>query len=189
MYCIHCGQRLADGARVCPSCGAAIPYNPDGETGEEYDPGRVTPDDHGSQSYSDDWNSRYGGYGRNDSQNYSGYNSYHSGAANGYPQEYAESPTRKADGYAVAGLVFSILGAVCCCLPYIGVVLCVAGIVLSSLGLKSSIRKTMAVIGLVVGIVSFVLNATILIAAIVLMSNPDQLEALYESIFHENFMR
>ena len=30
MYCYRCGQRLAESARHCPNCGAAIFYNEDG---------------------------------------------------------------------------------------------------------------------------------------------------------------
>ena len=34
MFCMHCGQRLEDGTKICPVCGAAVPPLPSGEDTE-----------------------------------------------------------------------------------------------------------------------------------------------------------
>ena len=69
---------------------------------------------------------------------------------------------QQSNSFAVAGLVFSILGAFCCCGP-IG---CLVGIILSVIGLSQinqnpqayTTTKTIAWLGIIIGIVGIILN-------------------------------
>lgn len=36
MFCMQCGQRLEDGAKFCPVCGAAVPVLPSAEDGKDF---------------------------------------------------------------------------------------------------------------------------------------------------------
>lgn len=61
----------------------------------------------------------------------------------------------------VASLVFGIIGIVLCWIPvvnWLGILLCVAGIVLGALGRKNPAKKGVATAGLVCSIIGLVLG-------------------------------
>lgn len=231
VYCYRCGQRLANGARHCPGCGAAIFYD---ETGLREDYVRrsasASPsmDDNAAQAYSehktyegtsgigydDGAGSSYegssyggtsyagassgesagsgGGYGGS-AYNGASYNgsSYSGSAYNGASYSPYGDPRQRAaytapaasrrDGTARSAMVCGIVGLVFAMIfPFVGLPLSIAAIVMGALGLKSELRRGMAVAGLVTGIIGFVLNALILAAAIYYVLNPDLLERLLE---------
>lgn len=137
MFCIHCGKKLPDDARVCDACGT--PVRPEYGSAEG---------DARSEGYRDGYD-----YGRPEG----------SGSAYDYgrPGGYSGGPER-GGGTAIAALVLGVLSAVSCCLPYFSIPLSLAGIVCGALGLKSS-RRSMAVAALIVSIVFLVLGVAYLI--------------------------
>ena len=137
MFCIHCGKKLPDDARVCDACGT--PVRPEYGSAEG---------DARSEGYRDGYD-----YGRPEGSG-SAYDYGRSGGYSGGPE--------RGGGTAIAALVLGILSAVSCCLPYFSIPLSLAGIVCGALGLKSS-RRSMAVAALIVSIVFLVLGVAYLI--------------------------
>ena len=184
MYCYQCGQRIADEVRVCPNCGALIPYDKDGkmrcegEQRAEEKPAEAArfpepeqPEEPSYRSYTADPNTASG-------YNYSTYNSNYSTT---YTPITPSNP--KADGFAVAGLVAAIVSALCCCFPYVGAPVALLGIIFSALGMKSEIRKSMAVTALVISIIFFLLNAVLLVMAIYGTTHFDEFAQIYKEEF------
>lgn len=94
---------------------------------------------------------------------------------------YTAPAASKRDGTARSAMVCGIVGLVFAMIfPFVGLPLSIAAIVMGAMGLKSELRRGMAVAGLVTGIIGFVLNALILAAAIYYVLNPDLLEQLLE---------
>ena len=139
MFCIHCGKKLPDDARVCDACGT--PVRPEYGSAEG---------DARSEGYRDGYD-----YGRPEGSG----STYDYGRPGGYSG--GPKPER-GGGTAIAALVLGILSAVSCCLPYFSIPLSLAGIVCGALGLKSS-RRSMAVAALIVSIVFLVLGVAYLI--------------------------
>lgn len=147
MYCMNCGKKLPDDARVCDSCGMPVgQYRRENEEENPYVSG-----------YS---------YGTSEENGTSGYDSsqsaYEYGNAGEYGTSYetsygpdGETPARSG-GVAIAALVLCILAAVSCCVPMISIPLSIAGIICGGLGLKSD-RRSMAIAALVISIVFLVL--------------------------------
>ena len=198
MYCYRCGQRLADGAKHCPNCGASIFYNENGplngtaencdECAQEgfgagysyHDPNKTSySDPAGSSSYHDtyqntDPNSSYSYYGQS-SQNGYGQNAYTQHASYGSQTAYQGPPT-KADGYALMALILSIASAVMCCVPYVGAPLALVGIVFAILGMKSTRRKSMAIVALIISIIFLIGNGGMLILSVYYRTHPEVME-------------
>ena len=193
MFCYRCGQRLADTVRICPTCGAVIIYDKDGKMREEPE---KKPEADPFYSYSYDTRSTDpagdgGNTGNTASDSYT-YGNYGTGSYNGsynanpqYSTVYTPmtSPNPKADGFAAAGLVAGIIGACACCFPYVGVPVCLIGIIFSILGLKSQTRKNMAIVALVISGVFLILNGVMLAAVIYSANHLDEFAQIYSDQF------
>ena len=194
MYCYRCGQRLADSVRHCPNCGAAIFYNENGPLdgykdedcgacadeafGSSYsthDPNKFTTDSEGysyGQNASDPYGTGAGGY----------YNQeYYSGkSSDGYT--YTQPVRKKEDGFALASLICSVASFCGCCVPYVGLPLGLAAIILGVMGLKSVPRKSLAIVGIVLGGVMLILNAVGLALALYYAAHPDLMQEYMQQI-------
>ena len=212
MYCYRCGQRLAESARHCPNCGAAIFYNEDGPVkgaaGEDcdacsqdgfgsaystHDPYKTTTDE---SAYGTESHYRYdpqtGSYHYNPDGGFSkDQNSYGPDfqKAGGSPYSYGNAsapgqapypPYRpaytKQDGYALGALICAIVSLCCCCVPYVGLAISLGAIVLGIMGLKAPQRKTMAVVGIVLGGLMLVLNGVMLASSLYYAAHPEFME-------------
>ena len=193
MFCYRCGQRLADTVRICPTCGAVIIYDKEGKMREEPEKKPET-DPFYSYSYDTRSTEPAGGDGNtgnaaSDSYPYGNDNtgsyrsSYHADTPYGTVYTPLTSPNPKADGFAVAGLVAGIIGACACCFPYVGVPVCLIGIIFSILGLKSQTRKTMAITALVISGVFLILNGVMLAAVIYAANHMDEFAQIYQDQF------
>ena len=159
MYCSNCGQRLTDDAKHCPNCGVLI--RRDTEAGP--DPGRPE-EPKGPESYS---------YGAAESERPA------QGADPRTASYGAPVPPTKADGYALTGLILGIVSGVCCCVPFIGLPCAVLGIIFSAKGMKSTDRKAMAVIGLILSIIFVACNLATGYSAIVGLAHPEAWEDFF----------
>ena len=157
MYCMNCGKKLPDDAKVCDSCGMPVgQYRREEEEENPY----VSGYSYGTtgESHTSGYDSGPSGYENTDSYGYgNGYgNSYGENAQGAYSYgTEGERPVRSG-GVAVAALVLCILAALSCCVPMISIPLSIAGIICGVLGLKSD-RRSMAIAALVVSIVFLVL--------------------------------
>ena len=190
MFCYRCGQRLADTVRICPTCGAVIIYDKEGKMREEPEKKPET-DPFYSYSYETRSTDPAGDAGKTASDSYS-YGNYSTGSYNSsynadpqYGTVYTPmtSPNPKADGFAVAGLVAGIIGACGCCFPYVGLPVCLIGVIFSILGLKSQARKNMAIVALVISGVFLILNAVMLAAVIYAANHMDEFAQIYSDQF------
>lgn len=203
MYCYRCGQRLAESARHCPNCGAAIFYNENGPldgTGQAdcdacadesfgsaystHDPYKTNTD--GGSSYGAESHYTYdpqtGSYrysgGSGSSQPGAGSGGYSYGPSGGYGQaSYTPPPApSKQDGYALAALICAIASLCCCFVPYVGLPLSIGAVVLGIMGLKSPQRKSLAIVGLVLGGVMLLLNGLILGLSVYYAAHPEWMQ-------------
>ena len=149
MFCIHCGKKLPDDARVCDACGTPVRPEYGSAEGDARSEGYRDGYDYGRSEGS---GSAYD-YGRPEGSG-SDYDYGRSGGYSGGPE--------RGGGTAIAALVLGILSAVSCCIPYFSIPLSLAGIVCGALGLKSS-RRSMAVAALILSIVFLVLGVAYLI--------------------------
>ena len=171
MFCNECGQRLADDAKHCPNCGAPVTYRPESSPVQP-EPQAPQPEPAPAPEttvYQEDTagNSYTAG-------------SYPNGTYENTPsaaQPAAAAPSNK-DSFAVVGLCMAILSIVSCCIPYISLPAAVLGIIFSAMGLKSQMRHTMALIGLIISIVFIVFGVVIMILSVSLLTNSDFMEGL-----------
>ncbi len=61
-------------------------------------------------------------------------------------------------GFAIAGLVVGIISLLCCCFSYVGIVIGIAGIVFSAVGLKGTRNRGCAVAGLICSITGTIIS-------------------------------
>ncbi|WP_434309654.1 zinc-ribbon domain-containing protein [Hominifimenecus sp. rT4P-3] len=167
MYCVNCGKKLPNHAKVCDHCGMPVgEYKPEADLEENpYVSGYYDGSDGRSQqtTYGD---SRYDEGTKNQNATY-GYSNSTQSEWGSYGA-YEEKPPLRSGGLAIAALVLCILGAVSCCAPYVSIPICIAGIVCGALGLKSD-RRTMALVSLIISIVFLVISIALLIYAIALI--------------------
>ena len=74
----------------------------------------------------------------------------------------AEGPLPEDSGkklFSILSLVCSLLSMLTCCVPGLGLILGIGGIVFAIMALAKKQLKSMAIVGLVIGIISFVLSA------------------------------
>ena len=176
MYCSNCGQRLADGAKHCPNCGAAVVYdyeNP-AENKPAEDPYGAWRADAEPRDPARDPFTEYS-YGQNTNRPVQP-----AQPAYGYAPQYT-----KADGYALTGLILAIVSAVCSCLPFIGLPCAIIGIVFSAKGLKSEIRKSMATVALILSIIFTICNVIALIGLIISLTQVDTWQQIIEDNWYE----
>lgn len=79
---------------------------------------------------------------------------------------YAASPAQDTSrkGFAIASLILSLVGvlfAFSCCLAFVGTLCCILGVIFGAVAMKNPANKALAVSGLVIGIVGFVLSIVI----------------------------
>ena len=224
MYCYRCGQRLADSARHCPNCGAAIFYNENGpisgtdgkdcdacaeesfgsaysthdpyktDTGSgdgrsdgyyHYDPETGSYRSSGDGYSTDPYGNQTGG----SSYQYGGHaqpgSSYQYGPGGSYsqpgPGRYPAAPTKE-DGFALASLICAIASVVTCCVPYIGLPAAIGAVVLGILGRSSVQRKSLAIFGLVLGIIMAVINGVMLAVTLYYVAHPDLMQELMDQM-------
>lgn len=97
-------------------------------------------------------------------------------APQGYPQPQPQA--RGGEGQAIAALVIGIVGALAWCLPIVGVPLAIVGIVLGAMGMKSS-KRTLAIIGLVLCVLSLLAGITNgILGAVLAVSDPTFMDSL-----------
>ncbi len=142
MFCMNCGKKLPDDAKVCDNCGMPV---------GQYQRQEENPHTTG---YDSDF-----GYERSSGYNQSSYE-YGNGSYTS-----TEQPPVRSGGVAIAALVLGILGAVSCCFPIISIPVSIAGIVCGALGLKSD-RRNMAVAALIVCVVFLILAIVALVLGI-----------------------
>ena len=79
---------------------------------------------------------------------------------------YAAAPKQDSSrkGFAIASLVLSLIGvlfAFSCCLAFVGTLCCILGVIFGAVAMKNPANKALAISGLVIGIVGFVLSIVI----------------------------
>lgn len=171
MYCYRCGQRLADGAKHCPGCGAAIFYDENGPLDGSFsrDPGRPEDASYSYGGYQDNTQYQYGDAGQSSGNAYQ-YGNYQTS------QYYAPPEKTSKDTCALISMILGIVSLVLCCSPVIGVILGIAAIVLGIIGLKAPQRKGMAIAGLAVGIIGLLISGAMLAGTVYYASHPELLE-------------
>lgn len=181
MYCMNCGKKLPDHAKVCDHCGMPVgEYKPEADLEENpYVSGYYDGSDERShhtayegiryEERKKEQNATYG-YSSSDRPEWDSYGAYE------------EKPPLRGGGLAIAALVLCILGAVSCCAPYVSIPICIAGIVCGALGLKSE-RRTMAIVALIISIVFLVISIALLIYAIALLPYMEEYLAEYGYIW------
>ena len=75
-------------------------------------------------------------------------------------------------GMAVASLVLGILGVLCCCIPALGPVLSIIGVVLGIISIRKMTNKGLAIAGLVVSSIGVLMGLYWTVACCILISNP-----------------
>ena len=184
MYCSNCGQRLTDDAKHCPNCGVLIVRDGEERSDDLYKAEQPAPEQPGYTygQASEPQGSGADPYARTD------YGYGQAPAQDPYAHPYAAPPApTKADGHALAGLILSIVSAVCCCLPFIGLPCAILGIIFAAKGLKSQSRHTMAMIALILGIIFAVCNAVALVSLILALANGDTWQEIFENMEDFNF--
>lgn len=131
MTCKHCGAEIKEGTKFCENCGNKI------ETVEETykEPERVEAEivEEGPKVEREESTSSY---------------SYANSENAGADEENAAGPI----GYSIASLVCGILGLLCCCCGYFGLIVSVAGIVLGIVSINKGCEgRGMAIAGIVCG--------------------------------------
>ena len=126
--------------------------------------------------------SAYGASGQGTGYGSSGYRPY--GDAQ---RPYTAQASSKRDNVALWSMLCGIIGLFLGFVPFFGIALSAAAIVMGILGLKSEQRKGLAIAGLVMGIISFVLNLALMIAVIYYMANPELLEELLQKFEASGF--
>ena len=156
MKCKHCGEEIADGARFCENCGNKVEVEESFDTYKE--PERVDAEVVSDEAPKMD-------YTMNDSYDNSSSEStsYSSASDDAVSENKADGPI----GYSIAALVCGILGLICCCCGWFGIIVSVAGIVLGVVSLKKNCEgRGMAIAGIVCGgIGALVAVITVIIAA------------------------
>lgn len=132
MTCKHCGAPLADGAKFCENCGNKI-EDVVTETVETYkEPERVEADI------------------VEEAPKASTYEEPEDASA--AAPERAPDSNKGPIGYSIASLVCGILGLICCCCGFFGLVPAIAGIVLGIISIKKDCEgQGMAIAGIVCG--------------------------------------
>ena len=134
MVCKHCRETLADGAKFCENCGNKV---------EE----AVT----ASESFKEP--ERVEAEVVSEGTSTSSYSETESTTAR--EPEYsasAELEEKGPQGYSIASMVCGILGLLCCCCGWFGLILSIAGIVLGIISLKKNCEgRGMAIAGIVCG--------------------------------------
>ena len=154
MNCKHCGAVIAEGAKFCENCGNKIetetasvadqikneafkePERVEAEVVSE-GAGAAQSEAEAETSYStsDDQSSQYA-------------QSTESTASSSYSVDEPQGPI----GYSIASLVCGILGLLCCCCGFFGLIVSAAGIVLGIVSIKKNCEgKGMAIAGIVCG--------------------------------------
>lgn len=209
VYCYRCGQRLAGGARHCPSCGAAIFYDENGLR-KEGDPSASDYINEEVRNESQSYESGQAAYdqqqtwqqpGQNGSwqqgthQNWQqGQNAgWQTGGQNGTWQQggwqnpwqpYAEAGANsKAEGYARTSMILGIVSAVLCLfMPFLGLPAAIAALVLGIMGQKAVVNKGKAVAGLVLGIIFLILNGMVVAFTVYYIAHPELLDRLLQQL-------
>lgn len=121
-----------------------------------------------------------GGYqqGSNGAPGYNGGSGYN----NGY-NEYGYPPAKPANGLAIAALVTGLISLCCCVCFYVSLPCAIAAIITAILSRKQGGMNTMAIIGLITGIIGMIIAAFMIMYVIYVMSNP----ALYQQIMDEYY--
>ena len=134
MVCKHCGETLADGAKFCENCGNKV---------EE----AVT----ASESFKEP--ERVEAEVVSEGTSTSSYSETESTTAR--EPEYsasAELEEKGPQGYSIASMVCGILGLLCCCCGWFGLIVSIAGIVLGVISLNKNCEgRGMAIAGIVCG--------------------------------------
>lgn len=178
IYCYRCGQRLASGTRHCPSCGASIFYDENGLRDENArqaeGAGQGEQAGFGSQHTFNQDSFKQDSF-RQDTfrqENPYGQNAW---------QQAGNPAVEKAESHAKISMILGIVsGVMCLFMPYIGLLLAIAALVLGILGLKAQVNRGRAVAGLVMGIIFLILNGLVVALAIYYLANPSLLNELME---------
>ncbi len=107
------------------------------------------------------------------------------------PNESLDKDGKK--GLAIAGLVLSCVGlgiSVILCIfggMMMGIPLCVAGIILSAVNVKSASSKAVALTGLIVGIVGVVIGFLMMICFIAALEGNSEIAYYFEEFMEEIF--
>lgn len=143
MTCKYCGEKIADGAKFCENCGNKVEPETVSfeETASSYkEPERVEADvvDNGAPKMDFDNESSIG---KGDAERVSD-------AGNAGAKNTGDGPI----GYSIASLVCGILGLLCCCCGFFGLVLSAAGIALGIVSLNKNCEgRGMAIAGIACG--------------------------------------
>ena len=206
-HCPNCGAAIfynengpLDGNKDA-DCGACA-EEAFGSSYSTHDPNKFTTDSEGysygshdsyaagNRTYHDSGRSEAGdpySYGQNASDPYGtgagGYynqDSYSGKASDGYT--YTQPVRKKEDGFALASLICALASFCGCCVPYIGLPLGLAAIILGVMGLKSVPRKSLAIVGIALGSVMLILNAVGLALALYYAAHPDLMQEYMQQI-------
>lgn len=130
-FCPECGASIEGNRKTCPNCGALL------DKGSSMQgQGNIPPNGNNMQTpFSQPGFNQF----PNNAMQYESYNQYsqNDGASN---------------GCAITGLILGILSILVCCFSWFDAILGIAGIILSSLGVKSYKYKGCAIAGLVCSI-------------------------------------
>ncbi len=99
----------------------------------------------------------------------------------GYQYNNTQRPGQQRDWAAITALVCGILSFPCCFTFYGGVVMSIAAIVFGILGLKSS-KKSMAIVGIVLGGVALVLTIVVIIFSLQMANTPEFMDQYMDAI-------
>lgn len=138
MVCKHCGEVLADGAKFCENCGNKVEEVVEEvvrevETVEEtvnedvFEESYKEPERVDAEVVSDDFTAET-------------------------PEAPVDDSEKGPQGYSIASLVCGILGLLCCCCGWFGLIVSIAGIVLGVISLNKNCEgRGMAIAGIVCG--------------------------------------
>lgn len=142
--CKQCGGELEADAKLCSHCGMMIPPDITEKATVEAEEVASTP-----------W------YEENNQNNSTYNNTYHN---NDTPAYDVNKKKNNMEGTSIASLVCGILSLLCCCVPYFGIILSIAAIVLGIISIKNGYAgKNLAIAGICCGAVSIVIRLLLMV--------------------------
>ena len=82
------------------------------------------------------------------------------------PPAYRPPPAKPVDGLAITGLVIGVVAVLLCWIPFFGALVSILAIIFGGIGVGRKISTGMGVAGLVLGILTFLVNVGITIYAL-----------------------
>lgn len=151
--CMMCGSTVEDVSGVCPVCGAVLTRSTQVDLTKKP---QFNLEQQSGQPQQQTQQSGQSQQPYNYQNPVGGVPGYNPGTPNGSYNGMSNAPKKKV--FAILSLICSILALITCCVSGLGLVLAIAAIIFAIIALVKKQIKAPAIIGLIIGIIAFLLS-------------------------------